>query len=101
MSSQYKPVNPYRQVQHMIVHELIQRDIGGLCSKGRHDMETFSIRVDVLWVVGRPFEGAGSKATSLDLIVPNILVDGLEVIFQNQTVLLECQLAFQCVTCLL
>ena len=53
-------------------------------------METFGVSVDVLRVISCPLEGAGSKATSLDLIVPSILVDGLELIFQDQTVLPEC-----------
>ena len=51
-------MKPYRQIEHVIINKLIPRDIGGFCSKGRHDMETFSIRVDVLWVVGRPLESA-------------------------------------------
>lgn len=32
MSSKYKTVKPYRQIEHVIINELIPRDIGGFCS---------------------------------------------------------------------
>lgn len=44
-------------------------------------MEAIGICVDVLWIIRSPFKGAAAETSSLNLVLPNVFVDSVEVIF--------------------
>lgn len=51
-------------------------------------MQTGLVDVGVLLIIGGPIEGARAVAIKLDLVVPNVLVERLEVVLIDQAVLL-------------
>jgi hypothetical protein len=60
-----------------------------LVGEGGDDVEALLINKGVLGVSGGPVEGTGAEAINLDLVVPDVLVEGFEVLVQDQTVLLH------------
>jgi hypothetical protein len=54
-------------------------------------METGSVDIGVLWVIGRPLEGSSAESSSLNFITPYLIIDSFEVVFQQKAVLLTYQ----------
>lgn len=77
----------YREIKHVIVIHLVHGNFGGLGGNCGHNVQTFSIGIGVLGVICRPLKGATPESASLDFKTPRILVDILEVVFQDQAIL--------------
>ncbi len=68
------------KIERLAVVELRWGKIGDLGGQSRHDVEAVGVHIEFLWVICRPFEGSTAKTTTLDLVIPCLLVDRLEVI---------------------
>ena len=74
------------QVQHIPIIDLSRCDFRAVSGQSWNNVKAHVVDVGVLWVIRGPFERATSKASPLNLVVPCLLVDGLEVILEYQTV---------------